>query len=70
MLTLDRLEFIGGVVRWVLKGCKTKFGDEIHSRINSNSFIGNYEIENIIIGFLSIVIFLALIVILIVYDFI
>ena len=30
---IETAEHIGGFVRWLLKGCKTKLGDEIHGRL-------------------------------------
>ncbi len=41
--------FLGGLVRWFLKGCKTSLKDELSGRLNP-TWGGSYDFENYIIG--------------------
>jgi hypothetical protein len=57
-------EWIGGVVRWLLKGCRTNYRDEIEGVLEPR-ILNSYEMENFIIGFITVAIIIILIVILI-----
>ena len=52
--------FIGGVVRWLLKGCKTNFKDEVEGNLEG-SWGGTYDFENFIIGVIAVIVILAII---------
>jgi hypothetical protein len=45
--------FFGGFIRWLLKGCKTKLGDEVHNRFEGTTFLKDYGLENYILGVFS-----------------
>jgi hypothetical protein len=51
---------IGAFVRWLIKGCKTSLRDEIEGCFPAK-WGGSYEIENYIIGIITVVITLAVI---------
>ena len=51
--------YIGGLVRWLAKGCKTRFIDEVEGNLDA-TWGGSYDLENYIIGLASIVIALGL----------
>lgn len=53
-------EFIGAIIRWLLKGCKTSLRDEIGGNLE-RSWGPSYDIENLIIGIVSVAILLMLI---------
>ena len=53
--------YLGGLVRWLLKGCKTDFKDELTGRLNP-TWGGSYDFENFIIGLISVMIALSLII--------
>lgn len=55
--------YFGGLVRWLLKGCKTNFKDEVEGNLEG-SWGGTYDFENFIIGIVSGVIFFAIILLL------
>jgi len=52
---------IGGVVRWLFKGCKTKLGDEVNGRLDA-TWGGTYDTENYIIGLITSVIIIGTII--------
>jgi len=52
--------YIGGLVRWLVKGCKTKFIDEVEGNLDA-TWGDSYDFENFIIGVISVVIVLGLI---------
>jgi hypothetical protein len=56
-------EFLGGFVRWILKGAKTNLKEEIDGSIDSSRKI-DYGFENYLIG-IATLLFLLLITILI-----
>ncbi len=45
-------KFLGGFVRWILKGCRTNLGDEIHGRLEPK-WLKSYDTENYIIGLIT-----------------
>jgi hypothetical protein len=47
---------IGGFIRWLLKFCKTKLRDEIEGNLDA-TWGRTYDIENYIIGIITVVIF-------------
>ena len=51
---------IGGFIRWLFKGCQTNLGDEVHGRLESKTFLKDYDLENYIIGITATVIILGL----------
>jgi hypothetical protein len=42
-------EFIGGLIRWLFKCCKTNLKDELEGNLDP-SWGGSYDFENFIIG--------------------
>lgn len=57
-----QLKNIGSLIRWLFKGCKTKFKDEINDNFEG-VFLKSYEIENLIIGILFTIVFVCLVII-------
>ena len=55
-------EIIGGFIRWLLKGCKTKIIDEVEGNFDPK-WGGNYDFENFIIGVVTVVILLGILLI-------
>lgn len=53
--------FIGAIVRWLFKGCKTKLRDEIDGNFESK-VLGSYRLENYFIGLLICIVLIALLV--------
>ncbi|MCK9400689.1 MAG: hypothetical protein M0Q51_11945 [Bacteroidales bacterium] len=53
--------YIGGIVRWILKGCKTNLKDELSGRLNP-TWGGSYDLENFIVGIIFTAIILGLII--------
>jgi hypothetical protein len=56
--------FIGAFIRWVLKGFKTRFRDEIEGNFPAK-WGGSYLFENYIIGIVTVI----LILIVVIYGF-
>jgi hypothetical protein len=56
----ETAKWIGGFIRWLLKGCKTLLKDEIEGSLDA-SWGGTYEIENYIIGVVTVVIIIFLV---------
>ncbi len=52
--------WLGGFVRWLLKGCKTKLKDEVNGNLEA-SWGWTYDTENYIIGLIVGVIYLCLV---------
>jgi hypothetical protein len=52
-------KFLGGFVRWLLKGCKTKLDDEIHGRLDPK-WLDSYDTENYIIGLITSIIMVVI----------
>ncbi len=53
MIPLTR--FLGGFIRWLLKGCRTSLRDEMEGNFDA-TWGGSYDFENYIIGIASAVI--------------
>ena len=53
--------WIGGFVRWLLKGCKTKLQDEVEGSLEA-TWGGTYDRENYVIGFVTVAIILGIII--------
>lgn len=51
--------FIGAIVRWLFKGCKTKLRDEIDGNFEPK-ILWSYDFENCIIGLLICIVIIAL----------
>ena len=51
--------FIGAIVRWLFKGCKTKLRDEIDGNFVPK-ILWSYDFENYIIGLLICIVLIAL----------
>ena len=47
--------WIGGFVRWLLKGCKTSLQDEVEGNLDA-TWGGSYNTENYIIGVVTVII--------------
>ena len=58
-------KLLGGLIRWLIKGCKTSLRDEIEGNFEG-SWGGTYSTENYIIG-LGTVIIILLVVSIIIY---
>lgn len=56
----ETAKWIGAFVRWLIKGCKTSLKDEIEGNFPSK-WGGSYEIENYIIGIITVVFLLGVI---------
>ncbi len=56
----ETARWLGGFVRWLLKGCKTKLKDEVNGNLEA-SWGWTYDTENYIIGLIVSVIYLCLI---------
>ena len=52
-------KFLGGVGRWLLKGCKTNLDDEIHGRLEPK-WLNSYDTENYIIGLITSIIIVVI----------
>lgn len=53
-------KWIGAFVRWLIKGCKTRLTDEIEGNFPSK-WGGSYDIENYLIGIVTVAIFFLVI---------
>ncbi|MDO5665164.1 MAG: hypothetical protein Q4G63_07910 [Bacteroidia bacterium] len=56
----ETARWIGGFVRWLFKGCKTKLRDEIEGNLEP-TWGGTYDFENYIIGLVTVVVILGVI---------
>ncbi|PID95322.1 MAG: hypothetical protein CSA95_00125 [Bacteroidetes bacterium] len=54
----ETAKWIGGVIRWLLKGCKTELRDEIEGNLDA-TWGGTYDTENYVIGIITMVIILC-----------
>ena len=52
---------VGGFIRWLLKGCKTKLKDEIEGDFKA-TWGGTYDTENYIIGVATAVVILGIVI--------
>ncbi len=55
---------IGGFIHWLLHGCKTSLRDEIEGNLDA-TWGGSYDIENYVLGIITVLILFGLIVFLI-----
>jgi len=58
MMTINSVVILGGVVRWLLKGRKTKLQDEIHGVMDSTWGL-SYRFENWVVGMIVILLLLS-----------
>lgn len=58
---------IGAVIRWLLKGCKTKLEHEIHGKLPA-TWGRSYDMENLEIGMLVGFIFIVIVMLLLYYN--
>lgn len=57
----ETARWIGGFIRWILKGCKTSLRDEVEGNLDAK-WGGTYDTENYVIGIITVVIILAVII--------
>jgi hypothetical protein len=57
-------KLLGGLIRWLIKRCKTRLSDEIEGNFEG-SWGGTYSTENYLIGMSTIIFILIIVVILI-----
>lgn len=57
----ETAKWIGGFIRWLLKGCKTSLRDEVEGNLDA-SWGGSYDFENYIIGLITSILIIGLIV--------
>jgi hypothetical protein len=57
----ETAKWIGGFIRWLLKGCKTSLRDEVEGNLDA-TWGGSYDFENYIIGVITSVIIIGLVV--------
>lgn len=55
----ESARFVGGFVRWLLKGCKTKLKDEVEGNLEPK-ILESYGTENYIIGLMTSVILIII----------
>jgi hypothetical protein len=60
----ETARWIGGFIRWLLKGCKTRLQDEVEGNFNA-VLGGTYDTENYIIGVATVVIILGVVVLIV-----
>lgn len=53
--------YLGAMLRWLLKGCKTNLKDELEGNLDAK-WGGSYDFENFIIGVVTVAIILLLII--------
>jgi len=53
--------YIGGFIRWLFKGCRTKLKDELDGNLDAKRGM-SYGFENFIIGIVFVVVVLVIIV--------
>lgn len=56
----ETAKYIGGFIRWLLKGCKSKLQDEVEGNFEA-TWGGTYDFENFIIGVVTVIVILAII---------
>lgn len=54
-------ELIGGFIRWLIHGCKTRLKDELRGNLQA-TWGGSYEFENYIIGLATVAIIFGIII--------
>jgi len=57
----ETAKWIGGFIRWLLKGCKTSLRDEVEGNLDA-TWGGSYDFENYIIGLITSILIIGLIV--------
>lgn len=57
----ETARWVGGFIRWLLKGCKTNLRDEIEGNLDA-TWGGAYDTENYIIGIVTAIIIIGAIV--------
>ncbi|GET25045.1 hypothetical protein NT017_13740 [Prolixibacter sp. NT017] len=57
----ETARWLGGFIRWLLKGCRTSLQDEIEGNLDA-TWGGTYDTENYVIGLGTIVIILGIVV--------
>ena len=60
----ETAKWIGGFVRWLLKGCKTSLQDEVEGILDA-TWGRMYDMENYIIGVVTVVIILVIVLLLV-----
>lgn len=63
-MAITYAKLLGGLIRWIIKGCKTKLRDEIEGNFEG-TWGGTYSIENYIIGVSTVILILIIVVIII-----
>jgi hypothetical protein len=53
--------FIGGFVRWIFKGFRTRLIDELEGNLDAK-WGSSYDIENAIIGYISVAVLFTLVI--------
>ncbi|GET22365.1 hypothetical protein CLV93_112100 [Prolixibacter denitrificans] len=56
----ETARWLGGFIRWLLKGCRTSLQDEIGGNLDA-TWGGTYDTENYVIGLGTIVIILGIV---------
>lgn len=59
----ETAQLLGGFIRWLLKGCKTKLRDEIEGNLDSRWGV-TYDFENYVIGLITVIIIIGSIILL------
>jgi hypothetical protein len=59
---IETAKYIGGFLRWIFKGFRTSFKDEIEGNYGAK-WAGSYELENYIIGVIFAVIVIGTVII-------
>ncbi len=57
----ETARLLGGFVRWLIKGCKTKLGDEVNGLLEA-TWGSTYDLENYIIGLITSVIVIGIVI--------
>lgn len=57
----ETAKLIGGVIHWLIHGCKTSLRDEVEGNLDA-TWGGTYDTENYIIGLATVVIVLVVVV--------
>lgn len=60
----ETAKLLGGLIRWLIKGCKTRLRDEIDGNFEG-TWGGTYSTENYIIGVSTVIIILIIVIIVI-----
>ena len=58
----ESARYIGGFIRWLIKGCRTNLIDEVEGNFDPK-WGGTYDFENFIIGVVTVVILLGILLI-------